>query len=211
MMRLCFCVHTRTHSPGVFTCIIVFIFYRVRVIVICLFVFSSGLQVKVKILDKNDNRPMWPAAPIEYKVSEEIPIGSLVATLKATDPDLDSTLTYTVIGGGGGDDDDNGSPLTLDARTGNVRVRKPIDRETSPRLVLPVRVSDGKHHSDTSAVFIVSNQSHFHRWFLRRTYFPPFFLLLQLVCSRFNNYYDKPPVGSCCRCPILYTCVIIFS
>jgi hypothetical protein len=46
--------------------------------------------------------------------------------------------------------------LTLDAITGNVRVRKPIDRETSPKHVLPVRVSDGIHHSDTSVVFIVS-------------------------------------------------------
>lgn len=109
------------------------------------------MQVKVKILDRNDNRPMWPSAPIEYKISEEIPIGSLVATLKATDPDLDSTLTYMVIG-----DDDGSSPLLLDAYTGNVRVRKPIDRETSPRHVLPVRVSDGIHHSDTSVVFIVS-------------------------------------------------------
>jgi hypothetical protein len=109
-------------------------------------------QVKVKILDRNDNRPMWPSAPIEYKISEEIPIGSLVATLKATDPDLDSTLTYTVIG----ENDSSSSPLLLDAYTGNVRVRKPIDRETSPRHVLPVRVSDGVHHSDTTVVFIVS-------------------------------------------------------
>lgn len=111
------------------------------------------LQVKVKILDRNDNRPMWPNAPIEYKISEEIPIGSLVATLKATDPDLDSTLTYTVIGD---NDSISSSPLMLDAYTGNVRVRKPIDRETSPRHVLPVRVSDGVHHSDTSVVFVVS-------------------------------------------------------
>lgn len=104
----------------------------------------------MKILDKNDNRPLWPSTPIEYKISEEIPIGSLVITLRATDPDLDSTLTYTIIG------DDNSSPLTLDAITGNVRVRKLIDRETSPKHVLPVRVSDGIHHSDTSVVFIVS-------------------------------------------------------
>jgi len=110
-------------------------------------------QMKVKILDRNDNRPMWPSTPIEYKISEEIPIGSLVATLRATDPDLDSTLTYTVIGDNGG----SSSPLLLDAYTGNVRVRKPIDRETSPRHVLPVRVSDGVHHSDTSVVFVVSN------------------------------------------------------
>lgn len=116
--------------------------------------FFFPTKVKVKILDKNDNRPMWPSTPIEYKISEEIPIGSLVTTLKATDPDLDSTLTYTIIGDNG--DDDNSSPLMLDAFTGNVRVRKPIDRETSPKHVLPVRVSDGIHHSDTSVVFIVS-------------------------------------------------------
>lgn len=103
------------------------------------------------ILDKNDNRPAWPSAPLEFKISEEIPIGSLVATLKATDPDLDSTLTYSIIG-----DDDNVSPLQLDAYTGAVRVRKPIDRETSARHVLPIRVSDGVHDSDTSVLFIVS-------------------------------------------------------
>lgn len=108
-------------------------------------------QVKVTILDKNDNRPTWPSAPIEYKISEEIPVGSSVATLRAVDPDLDSTLTYSIIG-----DDDNSSPLALDAHTGIVRVRRPIDRETSPRHVLPVRVSDGVHDSDTSIVFIVS-------------------------------------------------------
>jgi len=117
------------------------------------FRFVLSEQVKVKILDRNDNRPMWPSAPIEYKISEEIPIGSLVATLKATDPDLDSTLSYTVIGD---NDSISSSPLMLDAYTGNIRVRKPIDRETSPRHVLPVRVSDGVHHSDTSVVFVVS-------------------------------------------------------
>jgi protocadherin Fat 4 len=121
-------------------------------VIIVLIFFLLFTQVKVKILDRNDNRPMWPSAPIEYKISEEIPIGSLVATLKATDPDLDSTLTYTVIG----ENDSSSSPLLLDAYTGNVRVRKPIDRETSPRHVLPVRVSDGVHHSDTTVVFIVS-------------------------------------------------------
>lgn len=113
--------------------------------------FSRILQVKVTILDKNDNRPTWPSTPIEYKISEEIPVGSLVATLKATDPDLDSTLTYSIIG-----DDGHGSPLMVDAYTGNVRVRKPIDRETSPRHVIPVRVSDGVHDTDTSVVFTVS-------------------------------------------------------
>lgn len=105
----------------------------------------------MKVLDKNDNRPTWPSMPIEYKISEEIPIGSLVATLKATDPDLDSKLTYTIIDG-----DNDESPLSLDAHTGNVRVRKPIDRETSPRHVLSVRVSDGVHDSDTTVVFVVS-------------------------------------------------------
>lgn len=104
----------------------------------------------MKVLDKNDNRPTWPSVPIEYKIFEEIPIGSLVATLKATDPDLNSTLTYTTI------DDDDESPLSLDRHTGNVRVRKPIDRETSARHVLTVRVSDGVHDSDTSVVFGVS-------------------------------------------------------
>lgn len=115
-------------------------------------VFFFFPKVKVKILDKNDNRPMWPSAPLEYRISEEIPIGSLVATLKATDPDLDATLTYTIIG----DSDNNNSPLTLDAYTGNIRVRRPIDRETSPRHVLPVRVSDGVHDSDTAVTFVVS-------------------------------------------------------
>lgn len=106
----------------------------------------------MKILDKNDNRPMWPSTPLEYRISEEIPIGSLVATLVATDSDLDSTLTYTIIG----EDDDADLPLTLDAYTGNIRVRRPIDRETSPRHVLPVRVSDGIRNSDTTVTFIVS-------------------------------------------------------
>lgn len=103
------------------------------------------------VLDKNDNRPVWPGTPLEYRISEEIPIGSLVATLRATDPDLDSTLTYSIIGG---DEDD--SPLQLDAHTGEVRVRRPVDRETGPRHVLPVRVSDGLHDSDTTVLFIVS-------------------------------------------------------
>lgn len=124
---------------------------RSRVYLLCAFFF---FQVKVKILDRNDNRPAWPSAPIEYEISEEIPIGSLVATLRATDADLDSTLTYAIVTA---DDDGNEhSPLTVDAHTGSVRVRRPVDRESSPRIVLPVRVSDGVHSSETSAVFIVS-------------------------------------------------------
>lgn len=146
-------VRTTTHEwirERVYTYVQWFICFGVclRIFNVCVFIV---LKVKVTILDKNDNRPMWPSTPIEYKISEEIPIGSTVATLKATDPDLDSTLTYMIIG-----DDDNSSPLILDAYTGIVRVRKPIDRETSPRHVLPVRVSDGIHDSDTSVLFIVS-------------------------------------------------------
>lgn len=113
------------------------------------------------ILDRNDNRPTWPAEPIEYRISEDVPVGSLVATLKAADADLDSTLTYAAIADHGRDTDSQPPPLLLDAYTGNVRVGRPVDRETSPRIVLPVRVSDGVHSTDTSAVFVVSTRTAF--------------------------------------------------
>lgn len=119
-------------------------------------------QVNVTILDRNDNRPTWPAEPIEYRISEDVPVGSLVATLKASDADLDSTLTYAVIADNGRDTDSSPPPpLLLDAYTGNVRVGRPVDRETSARIVLPVRVSDGVHSTDTSVVFDVSTRTAF--------------------------------------------------
>ncbi|XP_050549134.1 cadherin-related tumor suppressor [Daktulosphaira vitifoliae] len=111
---------------------------------------TGHIQIIVTVLDKNDNRPVWPSSLLEFMISEEMPVGSLVATLKATDPDLDSSLTYMVIG-----DDDNSSSFHLDASTGNIRIRKPIDRETSSRHVLSIRVSDEVHNTDTSIVFII--------------------------------------------------------
>lgn len=55
------------------------------------------LQVRVRVLDKNDVAPSWGAGPWRFEVSEEAPPNTLVSVLRAHDPDTIGSLKYSLV------------------------------------------------------------------------------------------------------------------
>ena len=100
------------------------------------------LQVTVAVLDRNDSPPSFRGSPLSFLVSEELAVGQAVATLAATDPDTIGELSYSLV------EDAPTSPFTLDARTGVIRLRDALDRETHDAYRLLVRASDGVQTTD---------------------------------------------------------------
>lgn len=109
-------------------------------------------QVRVSVLDRNDSPPSFHDTPLEYSVSEDLPIGQMVATLRATDPDTLGHLTYSLVSG------DEGHFQLDTADTGVLRLREALDRESRETYRLQVRASDGVQHTDTTVTIKVCHR-----------------------------------------------------
>lgn len=89
--------------------------------------------------DVNDNGPTFALADRIGYVSENEPVGTVIMTLSASDPDLPpngAPFTYVLIGGR------HKSFVLLDRHTGLMRTARTIDRETTPVLDLLVETED---------------------------------------------------------------------
>ncbi|KAL1463146.1 hypothetical protein WDU94_014927 [Cyamophila willieti] len=97
--------------------------------------------VQVKILDRNDSPPSFTEFHTEYTISEDVPVGTLVAKVKAVDPDLPGIIAYSLVAG------DEGK-FTLESSTGNLKLKDTLDREQKDRYRVQVRASDGVQSAD---------------------------------------------------------------
>lgn len=99
----------------------------------------SEAIVRVFIDDVNDNAPSFPLQSYSVKVREDTPVGSLVAILDATDPDLGQggEIRYSILG-----ESEVDSPFVIDRLTGTVRTVKPLDYEERQVHTLTVRARD---------------------------------------------------------------------
>ncbi|KAK6051645.1 cadherin domain protein [Cooperia oncophora] len=60
---------------------------------------EGAANVTIKVLDKNDNAPMFERPQYDVRVMETAPVGSAVISVSATDPDdeaIDNLFTYTL-------------------------------------------------------------------------------------------------------------------
>lgn len=96
-------------------------------------------EILVTVLDVNDNRPTFPTTRYSFSVSENTGIGTKVADIRATDPDLglNGTVQYRLLV----------NPLglfTIYENTGSLVVSQEIDREVlaSSRVTLKVEAVD---------------------------------------------------------------------
>lgn len=112
-------------------------------------IFLVWFQVRIKVLDKNDSPPSFQDMPHEHSVSEDLPAGQVVATLRASDPDTPGPLSYALVSG------DEGR-FQLDAVTGELRLRDSLDRETKDNYRVQVRASDGVQSAETIITILVS-------------------------------------------------------
>ncbi|XP_046666856.1 fat-like cadherin-related tumor suppressor homolog [Homalodisca vitripennis] len=99
----------------------------------------SEAIVRVFIDDVNDNAPSFSLQSYSVKVREDTPIGSVVAILDATDPDLGQggDIRYSILG-----ESEVDSPFTVDRLTGTVRTVKLLDYEERQVHSLTVRARD---------------------------------------------------------------------
>ncbi|KAF4525611.1 hypothetical protein B566_EDAN001210 [Ephemera danica] len=99
---------------------------------------ASFAVVRVTIDDVNDNAPAFALPTYTVKVCEDIPQGSVVAVLSATDPDLGQggEIRYSL--GPGGD----ATAFSIDRLSGTVRTAQPLDFEERQVHTLTVRAKD---------------------------------------------------------------------
>ena len=110
--------------------------------------FSSKCSVLVYITDINNNAPVLPANS-NFTIFENIPLGSEVGQVNATDMDECSLLSYSF-----SDKTQQNGPFVIDLHTGILRLANVVDFETMPNLYnLDVLVSDGVHEVSTK-VFV---------------------------------------------------------
>uniref|UniRef100_A0A803VD65 Cadherin domain-containing protein n=1 Tax=Ficedula albicollis TaxID=59894 RepID=A0A803VD65_FICAL len=100
---------------------------------------SGTTQVKIVILDANDNAPMFTKHVYIAKVLENMPEGSVILTVLATDQDagINGDISYEITELVGD------SAFLIDPRTGQIKITNPLDFEEAETHELGVRATDG--------------------------------------------------------------------
>ncbi|XP_015840547.1 fat-like cadherin-related tumor suppressor homolog isoform X6 [Tribolium castaneum] len=85
----------------------------------------SEALVRISIDDINDNAPKFSLPAYTVKIREDIPKGSVVAVVTASDPDLgsDGEVVYFL------EDSDSDGTFKIDRLSGTIRTTKPLDFE----------------------------------------------------------------------------------
>ncbi len=104
-------------------------------------------QVRLKVLDVDDERPQ-PRRPFyQFEVLESAAVGSEVGRLAADDPDTDAAqLSFYWV--------EPVALFSLEEHSGIIRVRTPLDGDHISVFRLRARVSDGQRYSSPVAVTI---------------------------------------------------------
>jgi VCBS repeat-containing protein len=112
---------------------------------------SASATVTITVTDVNE-APVLPAGQ-SFNVNEQSLAGTVVGTAVASDQDVASTLTWSIVGG------NVGGAFTIDPATGLIRVANPaaIDFETYPLFTLTLRVEDSGGLADTASVQVALN------------------------------------------------------
>ena len=96
----------------------------------------STATITINLNDLNESATFLSAGPFE--VDENVPDGTVVGTVTATDPDHATTLTYAITGG------NPSGAFAIDPQTGVITVANAsvLDFESNPTFTLTVRVTD---------------------------------------------------------------------
>ncbi|KAM3664858.1 uncharacterized protein VK521_009112 [Ammospiza maritima maritima] len=102
---------------------------------------SGTIEVSITILDVNDNAPKFTQERYIGKVLENIPEGSVVLNVLATDPDagVNGDISYQFSQAA----DQSDSAFVIDPITGEIKITKPLDFEAAQTHELSVRARDG--------------------------------------------------------------------
>ena len=122
---------------------------------------SATADVRVSVLDVNDNEPVFDKDVFEVSVMENVQIGAEVTTITADDRDLleNSQITYGL---------NDTRVFRIDSGTGRIVTRGEIDREAVSIYYLEISATDnGNPVQSSSAVVLISVEG--------ENEFPPFF------------------------------------
>ncbi|XP_058671527.1 protocadherin gamma-B5-like [Ammospiza caudacuta] len=102
---------------------------------------SGTVQVRINVTDANDNPPVFNKSLYEARVSENLPLESVVLQVRATDVDAGSNgrVSYSL----GSVPDSVRALFTIDSESGEVRTAGPLDFEEKNKYVFGVEARDG--------------------------------------------------------------------
>ncbi|NWJ05297.1 PCDBD protein, partial [Crypturellus undulatus] len=102
---------------------------------------TGTTEIRIVVLDVNDNAPVFTQELYDGQVSENAPKGSLVLHVLATDADVGANgeISYSFSQAL----DQSHSAFEIDARSGEIRVTQPLDFEASQKHELRIRATDG--------------------------------------------------------------------
>ncbi|XP_050293822.1 fat-like cadherin-related tumor suppressor homolog isoform X3 [Anthonomus grandis grandis] len=114
--------------------------------------FSEAI-VRISVDDINDNPPKFSLPNYNVKIREDVPVGTVVATVTASDPDLgpDGEVHYTL------EDSDSDGTFKIDKLSGTVRTTKPLDFEERQVHSLMVFANDRGNPSLSSEATVTVN------------------------------------------------------
>ncbi|NXL68637.1 PCDG7 protein, partial [Chordeiles acutipennis] len=111
---------------------------------------TGTARLRVAVLDANDNAPVFSRAEYTVRVPEDVPVGSVLVTLKATDADegINGDVKYSFQALSV----KTSQFFQLDSETGAIRLVQSLDFEEGDFYELEVQAHDGGGFFDTAKV-----------------------------------------------------------
>ncbi|XP_058705153.1 protocadherin gamma-B5-like [Poecile atricapillus] len=102
---------------------------------------SGTVQVRINVTDANDNSPVFSKRVYEARVAENVPVGSVVLQVRATDADVGSNgrVSYSF----GSVPDAVRALFTIDGERGEVLTAGLLDFEETKKYIFGVEARDG--------------------------------------------------------------------
>ncbi|XP_055460868.1 protocadherin beta-6-like [Psammomys obesus] len=112
----------------------------------------SGITtVRIEVVDINDNTPQFVQSLYEVQVPENSPLNALVVRVSATDLDagINGDVAYSLFQGGRAS-----QPFVIDETTGEIRLKRALDFETTPYYKIEIAATDTGGFSGKCSVAI---------------------------------------------------------
>ncbi|KAL1116918.1 hypothetical protein AAG570_005387, partial [Ranatra chinensis] len=141
---------------------------------------SATTTLQVNVGDANDHAPAFETAGgggVEASLSESSPVGTVVTQLRATDRDtgINAQIEYGLVSVDSGGLDRGDGVFSVDAASGLVTTRQPLDRETTEVYTLVAMATDqalpptSRLTSTISVVVTVTDENDNYPQFRERT------------------------------------------
>ncbi|XP_058705156.1 protocadherin gamma-B5-like [Poecile atricapillus] len=113
---------------------------------------SGSVQVRVNVTDANDNPPVFSQSFYEARVAENLPAGSLVLRVTATDADAGSNgrVSYSF----GSVPESVRALFAVDPESGEIKTAGPLDFEEKNKYIFGLEATDGGGLTDHCEVQI---------------------------------------------------------